>query len=75
MEGFLIVFNVYLLIFCTLVIWLICRDRKSERETWENERNMLLDRIMSVDYTEYKVMNKPGTKQAKKPEEPTPRLV
>lgn len=72
MEGTLLVVIVWISLFSIMIAYCVAKDRKQERDDWNEERKMLLDRIMSVDYKQYKVMNAPKTNRAKieDPKEP-----
>lgn len=55
------------------------RDRmriqfQAEREAWNKERELLLDRIQSVDYVEFKAMTKEKSKPPEK-KEPKPEYL
>lgn len=65
MEGTLLVVIVWISLFSIMIAYCVAKDRKQEREEWHEERQMLLDRIMSVDYKQFKVMNTPKTQRAK----------
>lgn len=74
MEGVLLVVIIWISLFSVMIAYCIAKDRRQERDEWHEERQMLLDRIMSVDYHQFKIMDKPKTTRIKE-QEPREPLV
>lgn len=62
-------------LFNLLIVFWMGRNHQKERDAWALERQMLLDRIMSVDYTEYKTIAHAKVRKKVEDIPPAPPLV